>query len=437
MSQSAHARLYMLHWSLTKKILFRWTFLFFLLFIFFNPNDILPLNNPFYDFYIQPFHRLIPWIGAHILHLPYPITAFPLGSFDTTYDYVTLLLISVVSLFGCLVWSLLDRRRHNYRVLYYWLTVVIRYYCAYSMFSYGTAKLTKLQFGFPSPGSLMQPIGTYSPMHLAWTFYGYSRGYNYFMGLAEVITGVFLLWRRTTRLGALCLLAVMLNVMAVNFFYDVGLKVVASAMVSMALFLLVEERWRLLDFFIRNKITVPQSDWSPRFSRRWVNRSLLVMKYVVTAAIVVNILFVSLRLLPDFGDERVTSSFHGIFNVETFIRNKDTVAPLLTDTTRWRRLIINDHGSYGINASVRLMNDSAKGFVLKPDTAARQIAMYRASDTSRKYYFAYTFTGKDELRLCGKWKGDSIEVVLHKYDENKFILINRGFHFINEDSYVR
>ncbi|MBS1660762.1 MAG: DoxX family protein [Bacteroidetes bacterium] len=437
MGQTSHARLHMLHWSFTKKILFRFVFLFFLLFIFFNPNDILPLNNPFYDFYSRPFHRLVPWIGAHILHLSYPITMFPLGSFDTTYDYVILLLIVVISLLGCLVWSLLDRRRSHYRVLYYWLTVVLRYYCAYSMFSYGSVKLSKLQFGFPSPGSLVQPLGTYSPMHLAWAFYGYSTGYNYFLGVAEVVTGMLLLFRRTTRLGAICLLAVMSNVMAVNYFYDVGLKLVSTAMVLMSLFLLVEERWRLLDFFIRNKITVPQSNWAPRFGRKWVNRSLVAFKYVLTVSIVTNIIIVNYRLLADWSDQRTTSPFHGIFNVETFIRNNDTIAPLLTDTTRWRRLTISDHGSYGINASVRLMNDSAKAYVLKPDTVSRQVILYRPSDTSRKFYFTYAFTGNDGLRLKGSWKGDSVQVVLHKYDMNNFILINRGFHFINEESYVR
>jgi uncharacterized membrane protein YphA (DoxX/SURF4 family) len=422
-------------WSIGKKLLFRTSFLFFVLFIFLNANEILPLSNPFYDFYIQPFHFFVPWAGKHILHLSYEITSFSNGSLDTTFDYLMLLLMTVLTLLGTLIWTLADRRRSDYKVLYYWLTVLIRYYCVYSMFSYGLSKVYKLQFGFPSPGSLVQPLGTYSPMHLAWSFFGYSRPYSYFMGLAEVVTGVLLLYKRTTRLGAILLLVVMTNVMAVNYFYDVCLKIVSTMLVVMALFLLLQDRRRLINFFFLNRATEPECEWKPQFHKRWINISL-VFKYGLTIAILWNINAAAISLLDGYSDRRPKSSLYGIFNVQTFVKNRETLPPLLTDTTRWRRLVINETGEASY-VSVRGMNDSAKSYILKQDPMAGKITIYRATDTTRKFHFDYAFIGEDILRLQGLWKGDSVSVILKRYDLSDLLLVNRGFHWINEAPFQR
>jgi hypothetical protein len=85
-------------WSLPKQLAFRFFFLFFLLYIFFNPNGVIPFSDALFGWYIQPFHQLIPWFGQHILHLTHPITVFTNGSGDTTYDFVVLLFIFVLAM---------------------------------------------------------------------------------------------------------------------------------------------------------------------------------------------------------------------------------------------------------------------------------------------------------------------------------------------------
>src|SRR3954453_2682650 len=100
-------------WSFIRKVSFRFFFFFFILYIFFNPNGFLPYSDDAYNFYIQPFHRLVPWIGRYILHLSYDITVFTNGSGDTTYDYVIILFIIVLSFIGCIIWSVLDRERRT------------------------------------------------------------------------------------------------------------------------------------------------------------------------------------------------------------------------------------------------------------------------------------------------------------------------------------
>ena len=69
--------------------------------------------NMHYEFYIQPFHALMVWIAKNILHLSYPVTVFTNGSGDTTYDYVVIFFITVISLFAAIIWSLLIKKQKH------------------------------------------------------------------------------------------------------------------------------------------------------------------------------------------------------------------------------------------------------------------------------------------------------------------------------------
>src|SRR4051794_38912805 len=115
-------------WSFIQKLVFRFFLFLFLLYIFFNPNGVLPYSDYAYNYYIQPIHALMVWIGKNILHLASPITVFTNGSGDTTYDYVVIFFIITVSFFAAIIWSLVDKRTKSYNRLFYWLCVVVRYY---------------------------------------------------------------------------------------------------------------------------------------------------------------------------------------------------------------------------------------------------------------------------------------------------------------------
>jgi hypothetical protein len=76
-------------------------------------------------------------------------------------------------------------------------------------------------------------------MGLAWAFLGFSKGYILFMGLAEICAGL-LLFRRTMTFGAIITLMTAMNVMAVNYFYDVPVKILSTHLVLMTLFYCLE-----------------------------------------------------------------------------------------------------------------------------------------------------------------------------------------------------
>ena len=373
------------------------------------------------------------WIGKDILHLSYPITVFTNGSGDTTYDYIVIFFIAVVSLIAAITWSLIDKKTKTYNKLFYWLCVIVRYYVAITMFGYGFVKVFKLQFPFFSPDRLLEPYGNSSPMGLAWNFLGFSKGYNYVMGFAELSSGILLLFRRTTTLGAIVTLVVAGNIMAINYCFDVPVKLLSTALVVMALFLLAKDIHRVVNFFFLNKPTNAANIAAPVFRKKWQNIATVILKYGLILYVAITNVLQATEAMKEYGDVAPKPPLYGIYNVEYFIRNNDTIAPLATDTTRWKKLIV----SYPEYSFVQFMNDSTKGFAFKPDTIKKRIEIFSYNDTTKKSNLVYSFPQKDILLLTGKLDSNSVVIKMKKYDLKNFRLINRGFHWVNEYPYNR
>lgn len=419
------------YWSGIQKTALRFFMLFFILYIVFNPNGVLPYTDAIAELYIQPFHLFIPWLAKNVLHMAQPITVFTNGSGDTTYDYLIVLFIAVSAFIGTAIWSLTDRKARNYNKLFYWVCVILRYYVGITMTTYGFIKVIKLQFPGPTPARLLQSFGDASPMGLAWTYMGYSTGFNYFTGIAEVSCGLFLFFRKTTTLGAVLGLVVAGNIMAINYCFDVPVKLLSTFLVLMSLFLLAKDALRLINFFFLNRSAPPSNIDPHQFKKRWKNLTLCIFKYVLIVYLLISNIYGDIKSSAEYGAAAKKPPFYGIYDVQSYIVNKDTIAPLTTDTARWRKLII----SYAGAATIKLMNDTTKRFNFKTDIKKHTIVIFTNADTLNKHYFTYTEPQNDLLLLNGKWDKDSLKITLKKFDLKKFRLINRGFHWVNEYPY--
>ncbi|HVW98139.1 MAG TPA: DoxX family protein [Mucilaginibacter sp.] len=421
------------YWSNTQKIVFRFFMVFFVLYIFFNPNGVLPYSDNLFGIYIEPFHKFIPWMAAHVLHLSKPVTVFTNGSGDTTYDYLTILMLTVISVIAAAIWSVTGRKTRNYNKLFYWLTVVIRYYVAITMIGYGFFKVIKLQFPSPSFGRLLEPVGKMSPMGLAWTYLGYSTGFNYFAGFAEIAVGLLLFFRKTSTLGAILGLVVAGNIMAINYCFDVPVKLLSTFLVLMCIFLLVRDATRLINFFMLNREAKAANLTPHRFKARWKNITLTAAKYLLILYTLFFDLTGALESEKTYGDKAKKPPLYGLYDVDTFVKNRDTLPPLTTDTVRWNKFIIN----YQDGAQIRMMNDSMTYYAFKPDVKNHTAIANSYADTAAKFHLTYTTPKPDVMELRGTWKKDSIYVRMHKVDPNSFRLMGRGFHWINEYPFNR
>ena len=190
-------------WSITKKALFKFVFTYFSLYI------LLMFLSPLFE---APFR----WIGNTLLGIDYTYDVSGFGSGDNTYAYVTLFINVLLAIIMSLLWIVLDRNRKSHNKLMYWFIVILRVYLIFFMFTYGFVKIIQLQFPYPSLTRMMEPLGNFSPMGLAWTYLGYSKGFNLFMGIMEISGGLLLIPRRTSTLGAFVTMGVMTHVAVMN-----------------------------------------------------------------------------------------------------------------------------------------------------------------------------------------------------------------------------
>jgi len=244
---------------------------------------------------LRPPEMLEGWFAIHVFHLTgVAATRHPTGSGDTARDWIGMLSLIVFAAVGAAIWSAIAewgiaRRgwRREYRTLYAWLLLAVRFTLVSILFAYGVSKVFDLQFSPPDLRVLNERYGDSSPMELMWTFVGYSVPYTIFSGLVEVIPGILLLFRRTAILGALMAAAVMLNVALLNFCYDVPVKLYSSLDVLMALFLLLPSMSSLLKFFLLRRDARLGGVWV----RRPEHRSLRVALYCVGILVIGHLLY--------------------------------------------------------------------------------------------------------------------------------------------------
>ncbi|KAA3438426.1 hypothetical protein [Rufibacter hautae] len=362
-----------------------------------------------------------------------PVVDTPSGSGDTLFYYVQLLGIILLALVGFIVWTLLDNKRKNYDSLFYWAMVLVRYSLAATLIGYGFAKIYKTQFLFPAPSYLFTPLWQSSPMGLVWKFMGYSTGYNYFTGFAEALGGVLLLFRRTATFGALLGFGVMANIVAINFFYDVPVKIFSSHLLFMALFVAAPDLKRLFTFFFLNNPVPAATLAAPDFQKKWMHQTHFWLKLSLLCYFGYSTIVMGYQQYKSYTTSITKAPLHGAFQVTTFILNGDTLPPLTTDTIRWKLFLVNNENSI----SARIMNDSVQRLKATVDTTQKSLSWYSPLDSTQTSSLRYYQTNSNLLTLRGHLNKDSVKIDLRKIDLRKLPLARRGFHWVNEVPYNR
>jgi len=432
-------------WSLLKRIVFRLVCCYFILYNLpmaghVNLLDAIPGIPWISAKYMHLWHAIVPWVAIHVFHLSGPVTVYPdvNGSGDTTLDYIENLSLAVVAVLGTLLWSLMDFKRKEYRRLYFYVRVYIRYALSFSLFTYGFAKVFPTQFISPTLGRLVEPLGEFSPMGLLWNFMGYSTAYIMFSGFAEVTGATLLLFRRTATLGAMASAAVLLNIVMLNFCYDVPVKLYSLNLMLMAIFLMAPDLGRLANLLVLNRPTSAVNLASPPFEVRWIKP-----RWIQMGALAFKIVFVGYFLYGNITEgwrnynayvlNRPKAPIYGLYEVESFQRSGRDVAPLSSDVTRWRRVIIQSPSAL----TVRMMDDSPHVYATEYNQANNSVTLSGDPDKSRKNGFSYSRPDPEHVILAGTLGPDPLVVKLKRIDPAKFLLVNRGFHWINERPFNR
>ncbi|MEB8346802.1 hypothetical protein OO010_12140 [Flavobacteriaceae bacterium KMM 6898] len=357
-------------WNTLSKVLFRLLFTYFVLYI------LLVILSPLFETHYR-------WIGKVIFGINYEYEVSGNGSGDHTFAYLTLFVNAVLTFVIFVFWNILDRKRKSYNKLLYWFLVFLRIVIVATMLLYGFVKVFKLQFPSASLTHLLDPLGDFSPMGLAWTYMGFSKGFNVFVGLLEVLGGVLLIPRRTQTLGSFIVIGVMTQVAAMNFCYDIPVKLFSVHLVLMALVIFITDN-RFLNVFIKNKAVEKYNYYHPIRNAKYHK----VIFWIKSIGLLLLVSFISFNFYTTESHRdknRKKPLLYGIWETSHFIKNGDTLQPLITDNFRWRYLIVDLKDE----ATVKTMDDVKHQYKFITDSTSQKIMIHKKDSESEDYNFNY------------------------------------------------
>jgi uncharacterized membrane protein YphA (DoxX/SURF4 family) len=385
------------------------------------------------------FQAIVGWVARSVLGISYELVWIS-GSGDTTVDWVWLLCCATIALVASVVWLAIDRRRAHDDKIRAVLRVLIRYSIAFTLLSYGVAKLFIRQFPAPSGVRLLQPYGESSPMGLMWAFMGASPAYVFFSGAAEAVGALLLVFRRTTTLGAFVLAVVLVNVVMMNFCYDVPVKINSSHYLAMCVYLMSPDIAALARFMLLRQPAQPYIE-DLVIGRRWLRIARRVLKYAIVGLVIFTKVH---RNVIVHNSEAPDAWYNGTWIVTSFQRNGQSVPPV-PDPTRWKHVRFQVQGDKRLVRWYFTDGRRADLYKVAVDTKAQSMTFtheaadgdHKASEPLMPLVLHYVRSDATHLRLDGKIGTDALVIETEYFDPDKTLLMSRGFHWINETSFNR
>jgi uncharacterized membrane protein YphA (DoxX/SURF4 family) len=422
------------NWSIIKKFGFYFLFSYYFLYAFPQVFDgIIPFVDGILGHYYSAQDGFVSFVGEAIFRLGYYEPNYNSGSGDQVFFYIRQVVFLLLALLSAFIWSFIAKKYSSHNKLYEILRIYLRYFLVAILLSYGFAKVFPSQMPPLTPIQLTQPYGHFSPMGIAWAFMGSSPAFQIFAGVLEVLSGLLLLFRKTTTLGALLAVIVLTGVVVFNFCYDIPVKINSTNYLFIAVFLLLNARKNLANLFFFHKEIKPETS-----IELFIGKKQRIVAIVFKYSYIAYLLFVfttdSYSFYFDEVKQRSQHPLYGVYDVQLFIRNNDTIPLLKGDKSIWDKLVL----SYPKVFSIRDMNDSLQRFPITDFDSTKQVVSFLTNpeDTSFKSTLYYT-KKSGHLTLKGNIGKDSIFIKSLLIPNENYLLLNRGFHWINEKPFNR
>jgi len=381
---------------------------------------------------LWPTRQIVLWTAAHVFHIAgeVPVDGNS-GSGDGAFGWVLAFCLLVFAAVATAVGSLLDRERKSYVQLYNWFLLFLRFALAGQMLNYGLAKVIPVQMPYPSLTRLLQPYGSFSPMGVLWSSIGASTAYEIFAGCTEVLGGLLLIFRRTSTFGALICLAAMVQVFVLNMTYDVPVKLFAFHLILLSAFLLTSNFLRLVNVLLLNRATAPAAQ-TQLFRTRGANRAMLAGQILVGLWLVAMNAYEFQRAWYEYGGGRATSPLYGMWQVSELSIDGQVRPLLVTDAEQWRRVIFD----WPTVIAFQRMDDSFVRYRTAINADAKTIVLTKA-DEKWSAHFTFQRVAPAQLILDGEMDKRMVHAQLTLMKREHFVLVNRGFHWIQEYAFNR
>ena len=392
--------------------------IYILLYAFPFPLNHIPYSHELFSKYAMALQeKYVLFFGHDVLRVGSFEKIQRTGSGDTTYDYVRIPALLSLSFLLAFPLRLIKRFRSNAVAFFQWMLVYARYYVGLTLISYGIAKFLEGQFPGPSFYGMETLVGNISPMGLAWRFFGYSDTYKIFMGLSEVAAGMLLLFRRTSILGALISISVCLNIVLVNFSFDVPVKLFSSHLLLFSILILAPKIKPIFEFFILH-LESTLGEIKPRFTqKRYKLIRLIVMLYL--AGFIPLTMIVSHLQSQKF--RTMENTWEGLYTFTEI----DPKHP-------WNKMILEKNmlvlqSENGPREFWNIQEIKEEGvLVIKNQQDETKPYELRIKENAGNHYEIQLLIDNDEVKAAGNRKIKS-----------SYELVKRGFHWVNEYPYNR
>lgn len=386
-------------WTGAQKLAFRIAFVFFIALA-------IPNSAEWYDTVIH-----IDWTKLNYRDL-YDIARFGSGINwfgdrlfgSTLLGYANWIITLLISVGAGVLWTAVVRwrrtERREYRDLYYWLRVVVRYRAGIGIIGFGFTKLLPVQMPYPGLGLLNTNFGDLTAQKVFWLSVGIVPWYQVFAGVVEVTAGTLLFFRRTTTLGAILLIGALGDIVYVNFAYDGGVHVYSSYFVLLAAFLLADDLPRIYNLLIRERTTQPHT-YYPVFPARWLRVTRYMLKGL-TFFLFLGVLFY-LQLVNFLYDPYKqpavagVKTLRGLYAVTEFRLNDKVIPYSPLDSVGWHEVEFEKWSSlsYTVNRPTALdlsngggapQRDVSRSFEITGVAGGRRVFHYYADTVEKVLY---------------------------------------------------
>jgi hypothetical protein len=318
----------------------------------------------------------------------------------------------VMASLATIIWTFFDRRRTDYLGLHRGMRLYLRYAMGVAMVSYAVVKIIPTQFGFMTPGELLQPYGQLSRFWVLWNFMVTSPEYTMLAGWAELLAAGLLFFRRTTLLGSLLLAGILVNLVGMNIAYQVEAVLIPVTLLMLDLILLAPYLKPLASILLfRGPATLRPE---PEPSRpRWYH-SALAQGALLCCLVVPHVNRGLAERRAYYGAGRPV---WGMFDVVSYARKGEIIAPLASDGTVWKR-VAGDGRYDSLRLTVQFANAEVRQFRLTDDLTHR-VWKIRERGGADVGSLQYTVQPDGDIVLDGKIGGDPVRMLLHRADMKK------------------
>jgi len=212
----------------------------------------------------------------------------------------------------------------------------------------------------------------------------------------------------------------------------VPVKLLSFHLILMSLVLLAPDFERLANLFVLNRTAAP-SKQLPLFKTPRANKVALVAQVIFGASLLVANAYGSWTAWHRYGGASPKSSLYGIWNIDQLTIDGQVGTAPITGDARWRRVIFE----YPTEVAFQRMDDSFAHYDASIDANHKAIALTKDDDKSWNASFVFQRPTSDKLILDGAMDNRKIHMQLQLLDRNKFRLVSRGFHWIQEYPFNR